>query len=294
MTSLILLALVTGLLLGLLGGGGSILSVPILVYVVGMQPKTAIAHSLLIVGLTSLAAAWLHWRQGSVRTRVAVVFGLVAMAGAVAGARLALFVSGELQLILFAVVMLVAAILMFRGRRGEKSQPEGTGLVAEGSGAGASRATPEPVLAGTPHPPRQSSGISIAAQALGVGILTGLLGVGGGFMIVPALALLGGLSMHQAVGTSVLIIGFNGLAGFAGYLGQVSIDWGVVGVFTGCATLGALAGTLLMRRIDARSLRKGFALFLVCVAVFILYQNREVFSRAAATITSGSEVTARR
>lgn len=296
--TLIILALITGLLLGLLGGGGSILSVPILVYALGFEPKSAIAHSLIIVGLTSLVAAWLHWRQGGVRIRVAVTFGLVAMLGALAGARLAVFVSGELQLVMFAIVMLVAATLMFRGRR--RMADAGAGGVAGGSriqagstGAGGVATTG----AAAPTVGREGSGreggLAVVAQAFGVGILTGLLGVGGGFMIVPALALLGGLPMHQAVGTSVLIIGFNGLAGFTGYLGQVPIEWDIVGVFTGCAVLGASAGTLLMRRVDAGSLRKGFAVFLVCVAVFILYQNRETFSRDAANSTLGSEVTTR-
>jgi uncharacterized membrane protein YfcA len=247
MLLLIPLALLVGLLLGLLGGGGTILAVPVFVYVLGFEAKSAIAHSLIVVGITSLVGSYGHWRAGSVRWRVALVFGLVAMVGAVAGARLALLLSGRVQLTLFAVVMLVASVFMFRGRR------------------------PAAADSGAPTPPQRLRLLPIALQAAGVGIVTGLVGVGGGFMIVPALTLLGGLPIYQAVGTSLVIIGFNALAGFGGYLDQVTVDWTLVAVFTATAIVGALAGTSLGRHVPANALRKGFAVFLVLVAGWILF-----------------------
>lgn len=246
MLLLIPLALLVGLLLGLLGGGGTILAVPVFVYVLGFEAKSAIAHSLIVVGITSLVGSYGHWRAGSVRWRVALVFGLVAMVGAVAGARLALLLSGRVQLTLFAVVMLVASVFMFRGRRPAAADD-----------------------GGVPAPQRLRL-LPIALQAAGVGIVTGLVGVGGGFMIVPALTLLGGLPIYQAVGTSLVIIGFNALAGFGGYLDQVTVDWTLVAVFTMTAIVGALVGTSLGRHVPANALRKGFAVFLVLVAGWIL------------------------
>ncbi len=247
MLLLIPLALLVGLLLGLLGGGGTILAVPVFVYVLGFEAKSAIAHSLIVVGITSLVGSYGHWRAGSVRWRVALVFGVVAMVGAVAGARLALLLSGRVQLTLFAVVMLVASVFMFRGRRP---------AAADDGGA--------------PAPPQRLRPLPIALQAAGVGIVTGLVGVGGGFMIVPALTLLGGLPIYQAVGTSLVIIGFNALAGFGGYLDQVTVDWTLVAVFTVTAIVGALAGTSLGRHVPAEALRQGIAVCLVLVAGWIL------------------------
>src|SRR5690606_21185813 len=258
--------LLVGLLLGLLGGGGSILAVPIFVYVLGFEAKAAIAQSLLVVGVTSLVGSWGHWRAGHVQVRVAVTFGVVAMVGAVLGARLSVYMSGTTQLVLFAVVMLMASVFMLRGRRTHAATAED---VARGIAPDGGPVVVKPLF--------------IVLQALAVGIVTGVVGVGGGFMIVPALTLLAGLPMHQAVGTSLVVIAFNGLAGFAGYLGQVQVDWPIVMSFTGIAIVGTLAGTALARHVRAASLRRGFAVFLVVVAAFILYQNREVFGFAPAT-----------
>ena len=199
------LAALIGLSLGLLGGGGSILTVPILVYVLGFEAKEAIAASLVVVGATSLFGALGHWRAGRVRPRTALAFGLVAMLGAFAGARLAGLLSGTLQLAVFAVVMLAAAVSIFRGR-------------AEGDESAPPRPLPLIVLAG-----------------LAVGVLTGVVGVGGGFLIVPALVLLARLPMKQAVGTSLVVIAMNSAAGFTGYLGRVPIRWGFLLAFTAVA-----------------------------------------------------------
>jgi hypothetical protein len=240
-------AALIGLSLGLLGGGGSILTVPVFVYVLGYAPKPAIAMSLAVVGATSLFGALSHWRAGNVQLRVAAMFGVVAMVGSYLGARLAAFVSGKTQLLVFGVVMLVAAISMLRSA----ARPEALASTAR---------LPAPVL---------------VVAALGVGILTGLVGIGGGFLIVPALALVARLPMKHAVGTSLLVIALNAFTGFAGYLGQVQIDWAMMAGFTSVAIVGVLAGTVLVRFVPAATLRRGFALFLVAMGVFILYRNRE-------------------
>ena len=241
------LAAVIGLSLGLLGGGGSILTVPIFVYVLGYDAKPAIAMTLLVVAATSVVGAAGHWREGRVHTRMALTFGLVAMAGAYAGARLAALLSGAVQLAALGVVMLVAALAMFRGR---PADPAGTGP----------RPFPLVLLAG-----------------LGVGLLTGVVGIGGGFLIVPALVLLARLPMKDAVGTSLVVIAMNAAAGFAGYVGRVAIPWGFVALFTAVAVGGILAGTRLVRYVSQQQLRRGFAVFLLAMGALVLYQNRDVF-----------------
>ena len=236
----LLLAALMGITLGLLGGGGSILAVPILKYVVGFGAKEAIASSLAVVGLTSLFAAIGHWRAGNVNVRVALVFGSVAMAGTYLGARLAVFFSGGVQLALFAAVMIVAAYFMFRDN-GPKLAEDG--LESEFSGK------------------RVSYGL-IVVEGLAVGVLTGLVGVGGGFLIVPALVVLGKVPMKEAVGTSLLVIAMKSAAGFVGYLGQVQISWIYLGLFTAVAIAGSLGGTYLVRYVPQEALKKTFAVFL--------------------------------
>lgn len=246
-----ILAGLVGLSLGLLGSGGSILTVPILVYVLGFGAKTSIAMSLPIVGTTSLVGALGHWRSGNVRLQTALLFGLAAMAGAFGGARLAAYLSGPIQLTILGVVMLVAALSMFRGR--------GEAHAAEGG----DRRKFAPLLA--------------AATGVGVGALTGTVGIGGGFLIVPALVLLLRVPMKEAVGTSLIVIAMNSAAGFAGYLGHVAVPWGFMAAFTAVAILGILAGTALVRVVPQQQLKRVFAVSLIGVGLFTLYQNRAVF-----------------
>ena len=248
----ILLAALMGISLGLLGGGGSILAVPILKYVVGFGAKEAIASSLAVVGLTSLFAAIGHWRSGKVNLRVALIFGAVAMAGTYLGARLAVFFSGAAQLALFAAVMIVAAYYMFRENG---SNSAANGLDSDFSGKS------------------MSFGL-IVVEGLAVGVLTGLVGVGGGFLIVPALVVLGKVPMKEAVGTSLLVVAMKSAAGFAGYFGQVDVRWGYLTLFTAVAVAGSLGGTYLVRYVPQGVLKRAFAVFLVVMGAFILYQNR--------------------
>jgi hypothetical protein len=219
------------------------------VYVVGIETKAAVAMSLAIVAVVSMVGAAGHWRAGRVRVRTALAFGAVAMIGAFAGARLAVFLSGAAQLILLAVVMLAAAGLML-ARAGGRAEPA---------------------------PPAREYGLPVVAAAgLGVGILTGMVGVGGGFLIVPALVLLLAVPMKEAIGTSLLVITLNAAAGFGGYIGTVALPWGFLAAFTAIAIVGIVAGTRLVHHVPTGTLRRGFAIFLVVVGVLILYQNRAV------------------
>jgi uncharacterized membrane protein YfcA len=260
------LAALIGLSLGLLGGGGSILTVPVFVYVLGFDAKVAIALSLAVVGVVSLFGAVGHWRAGNVNVRVALLFGVVAMAGTYAGARLSVFFSGSAQLVLFAAVMLLAAWFMFRGRT---PSPGDVDLGGEPAGRSAL-----PV------------GL-IVVEGLAVGVLTGLVGVGGGFLVVPALVLLGGVPMKEAVGTSLLVIALKSAAGFAGYLGQVTVPWAFLAGFSAIAVVGIGVGTTLVRHVSQEALRRAFAVFLVVMGTFILYQNRGVLSPGSAQAESG-------
>ena len=249
----IALAALIGLSLGLRGGGGSILTVPIFVYVLGFGAKEAIAMSLAVVGATSLFGAASHWRSGNVNLRVALIFGAVAMAGTYLGARLAVFFSGAAQLALFAVVMLLAAFFMVRER---KPAPDGALVRSEG-----------------PEVKEMPLGL-IVVEGIAVGVLTGLVGVGGGFLIVPALVLLGKVPMKQAVGTSLLVIAMKSAAGFYGYLGQVEVDWAFMSLFTAVSIAGIFAGTYLVRFVSQQQLKRSFAVFLLVMGGFILWQNR--------------------
>jgi hypothetical protein len=252
------LAVLIGVSLGLLGGGGSILTVPTLVYVMNVQPKAAIAMSLPIVGITSLAGAIRHWRAKRIDLRLAISFGVVAMVGSASAAMAARFIPGVVQLTLLGVVMLIAAVMMLRRRAPEAGET----------------VTRQPVL--------------LAAAGLGVGALTGLVGIGGGFLFVPALVLLGGVPMKNAVGTSLVVIALNTAAGAVGYRGQATIDWTLVGAFTLCAIGGSLVGAQLVQRISADGLRRWFAGFLIVMAGFVLWANRAVLLHPGAALHPSS------
>ncbi|MCC0178127.1 sulfite exporter TauE/SafE family protein [Waterburya agarophytonicola K14] len=249
-----LLALCIGLSLGLIGGGGSVLAVPILIYVMELTPKTAIATSLAVVGMVSVIGVIPHWRQGNVNFRTAAFFAPTAMIGAYLGARIAdlPLITETFQLICFGLVMVTASILMIR-KKGKSSETQ------------AEVASKQYNLA--------SHWLAIPLQGLGIGIITGFVGVGGGFIIVPALVLFGGIAMKEAIGTSLLIIAFNSATGFWGYLSQVELDWNLVISFTVAASLGTLVGAYLTRFIDAKNLQKGFGYFVLAVAVFVLIKR---------------------
>jgi uncharacterized protein len=241
----LLLSGLIGVSLGLLGGGGSILAVPVLVYVARVDVHEAIGMSLAIVGATSLAGALFHARRGRVAYRAALLFGGAGMAGAPLGAQLTHRVAPPLLLLLFAALMLVVAALMLRGR-----------------GFAGPRSTAATARLG-----------AVLATGFGVGLLTGFLGVGGGFLIVPALTLLTGLPMHEAVATSLLVIALNSAAGVVGHLGRGGMPLGPTAAFTAVATLGALCGERLAGRLDPLRLRRAFGLFVLAVGLLLAARN---------------------
>lgn len=242
-------ATVVGLSLGLLGSGGSILTVPILIYLVGQSDKVAIAGSLAIVGAIALFGALNYLRQGLVSMRFVALFGVPGIAGTYAGALASSHVSGAIQLVVFAVIMGLASYSMLK---------------------------PATVELG-PAPNSQSVLVLVASGA-GVGVITGFVGVGGGFLLVPALALLGGLRMHRAVGTSLAIIVLNSASGFYKHLDllksqHAAIDWRIIGLFIGVGVVGSYAGSLLARRIQQAHLRRLFGWFLVAMCLYILVRS---------------------
>lgn len=249
----LVLAVVVGITLGVLGGGGSILTVPLLAYVAGMDAKQAIATSLLVVGTTSAVGVISHARAGRVRWRVGLVFGVAGMVGAYLGGLVARFIPGTVLLIGFAVMMVATAIAMLRGRKNvEEGDPHAL-----------------PVL-------------KILAEGLVVGLVTGLVGAGGGFLVVPALVLLGGLPMPYAVGTSLVVIAMKSFAGLAGYLSSVQIDWSMAAMVTAAAVIGGLIGAKLTGMVNPESLRKAFGWFVLAMSSVIFAQEIHLAVGAAA------------
>jgi hypothetical protein len=245
-----------GTTLGLLGGGGSILAVPAFVYLLGYEVKEAIAMSLAVMGMASLAGAAGHWRAGRVNVAIAIVFGGVAAVGTYGGAQLARFVHPAIQLVLLSLAMLAASALLLRAREGG---PAG-GVDVTSAHAGWRQA------------------MLVAAEALGVGILTGLVGVGGGFLIGPSLVIAGGLPMGEAVGTSLMVIALNCAAGLLGYVGQVTIAWSDVALLTAATIPGTIAGATLVSVVAAGALRRAFAVGLALLAVYIFVRNAPVLA----------------
>ena len=236
---------VIGLSLGALGGGGSILAVPVLVYALALDPQSATTASLVIVGVTAITAAISHARAGRVDWRAALAFGGLGIPASVAGSALNRAVDPQVLLLAFAALMLVAAAAMFRrSRRVEAPGPSP-------SGTGFTRVA------------------RVVVVALVVGFLTGFLGVGGGFLIVPALVLAMGFGMPTAVGTSLVIISITSLAAFVERLGHGTMAWDVIIPFTAAAVVASLAGKRLSDRVSGARLTQAFAVLLVLVAGYV-------------------------
>jgi uncharacterized protein len=232
----------TGTLLGLLGGGGSIIAVPILVYILGLEPKAAIGTSLLIVGVASLLAAWSHYRDYSVRVSTALLFGATGALGAFAGARLAHTISDVVQLVMFAVAMAIVGLLMLRHGKAT------TRTVGEGKDAAL------PV---------------VLAVGLGAGLLTGLLGVGGGFIIVPALTMFLHLPIKQAIGTSLLVIGINSLVAAISYGSSINLSFAILPFAIGTLAAAPVAGRMA-HYIPQDRLKTAFAFCLLLLSVWMI------------------------
>jgi hypothetical protein len=237
----LLLGSLVGVTLGILGGGGSTLAIPLLTYGLGIEPREAIATSLVVVGLAALAGASRHWRQGTIDLQVALRFGILGSLGSAGGAQLARWLAPPVQMTLFALTLLVAAGSMLRPVAGARAGP--------GSWAGGAR-----------------NGLI----AIGAGLLTGLVGVGGGFVVVPALVGVVGLPMRRAVGTSLLVIAFNSLGGLAGYLSYVRPTGSVWLPFALAAVLTAIGGAGLASRFEEAKLRSAFAVSLILMGIFTI------------------------
>lgn len=241
-------ALAIGLTLGLLGSGGSILTVPVLVYLVGQPEKLAIAGSLAIVGGVALAGALPRMIKHQVDWRSVLWFGVPGMLGTFVGSAASKHIPGVVQLFVFALVMLAAAAMM-------------------------ARPTPAQTIERAPRKRRW-----IVLDGLGVGALTGIVGIGGGFLILPALVLLGGLAMHRAVGTSLTIIALNAFSGFAKHASLLAaaglaLDWRLIGLFTAIGAGGSLVGMQLAERLPQQRLKRLFSVFLVMMGLFIIVQT---------------------
>jgi len=248
-------ALIVGLTLGLLGGGGSILTVPILVYLLGVNPVLATAYSLFVVGTTSLVGAVRNMIKGMVDLKVAVIFAIPAFIVVYLTRRFVVpsipetifsissfVMTKDLALMLFfALIMLTASISMIRGRK-EKTLAETADLKI-----------PLIILEGSV-----------------VGVLTGLVGAGGGFLIIPALVLFANLPMKRAVATSLVIIATKSLIGFIGDIQTLDIDWSFLLSFTGFSVAGIFVGIWLNKFIDGKSLKKGFGWFVLLMGIYII------------------------
>jgi uncharacterized membrane protein YfcA len=251
--------LVIGVLMGLLGGGGSIMAVPVFVYAGGMPAKLAIALALVVVGCTSAVGVIPHLRRGHVDVRRAAVFVSVSSGGSFLGARASVVLTGEMQLLIFAIVMSIAAFFMIRPSRTAREQPT---------------ATSSAEILRTIFP------------AFGVGLLTGIVGVGGGFMIVPVLTVVLGMGMQRSIGTSLLIIAVNSLFGSLGYLSQNEL-WDMAARttvmsiplttftagFLACTFAGVVIGSRWSDRLPPAVLKRTFGFFLLCVSGSMILQR---------------------
>lgn len=240
-------AIVIGVSLGLLGSGGSILTVPLLTYIVERPPKVAIAESLVIVGGIALVGVWRQQQAGQVAWSKVVSFGVPSMVGTYAGALLSQYLSGLFQLVLFAVIMLLASRFMLKPMQ-----------VNESHDVMLTRLIP---------------------AAIAVGAIAGLVGVGGGFLIVPALLALGGVSMREAVGTSLAIIVMQSVVGFGKYvwlfsqMGPLPFDYTLIGLMIAVGAAGSVLGAKVGGRLPQQQLKRGFGAMLIVMGSFIFISS---------------------
>lgn len=259
-------AILIGVSLGLLGSGGSILTVPILVYLVHHPEKQAVAEAFAIVCSISLFGGVRAAIKKKVDARSVLLWAVPGIVGAAAGVELSHLISGTIQILLLGFVMLIAAGSMLR------SKP--------------------PAEDGKPQPP--PAPLLVAASGLGIGIVTGLVGIGGGFLIVPALVVLTGTPMHRAVGTSLCVIAINSATGFVRFVlseegRTIGVHWETIAVFAGLGILGTYAGAYIGSRMNQRALKRVFAVFLIGLAVFVIWKQSAKLSRNHSTETPATE-----
>ncbi len=251
-------ALFIGLVLGLIGGGGSILTVPILVYALALDPVVATAYSLFVVGTTSLAGSIQHMKRKMVNYKVAILFAIPAFTAVyltraflIPAIPDSLFYLGSFEvtkdifiMLLFAMIMLMASISMVRNKTTSAEEEQ-----------------------------HQTSYPILILQAFGIGVITGLVGAGGGFLIVPALLFLAGLPIKKAIATSLFIIAINSLIGFLGDVQNISIDWVFLLSFSAISIVGIFIGMWLNRYIDGKKLKKGFGWFVLLMGIYIILKE---------------------
>jgi len=240
----LLLGFGIGLSLGLLGGGGSILTVPALVYLVGQTPQAAVTASLAIVGANSLLGAMFHRTQGTLDWKVAFVFGGAGMFISYFSAKISKYLPSAVLLVAFAILMLLIGVMLFIRRDTSSTAFSSTKPLS-----------------------------LVLASGAGVGFLTGVLGVGGGFLVVPALVMLLGLPVQMAVGTSLVVIAMNSVAGFLGHAGDGSFNLGMVVIFVTAGLIGTFTGAKLSNHMSSSKLQKAFASFVIVLAFFLLHDN---------------------
>lgn len=243
-----------GILLGALGGGGSILAVPVLVFIAGLEPAEATTTSLIVVGLASLLGAYDHARAGRVRVNLGVTFGLTGLLGSVAGSIVNDRMSGDILLLAFAGLMLVAAWRIAVGCPSCTRSGEASAIASKQDE--------------TPRVDRFTLSPKIVAAGTIVGFLTGLFGVGGGFIIVPALTLFLAVPIDVAVGTSLLVIAVNAASALVARVGVGSIDWAVTALFTAAAVAGVHLGKRIADRVETTALQRWFAVMLVALSIY--------------------------
>lgn len=243
MTLALILAAAIGVSLGLLGSGGSIITVPMLVYVAGVSAQAAVGMSLAIVGGTSIAGAVIKAAQRQFHWKAASLFSITGVVGALIGARFTSMVSGRVLLLLFGSLMAFVAVAMLKG--------------------GASKLKPS----------AECRPIRCATAGFVVGLLTGFLGVGGGFLIVPAMVLFARLAFKDAVGTSLGVIAVNSIAGLAAHLSIHPLDVRMTGLFLVAALSGMAIGSVLAPRIQTAKLQNAFAVFVLAVGAFVIIKN---------------------
>jgi uncharacterized membrane protein YfcA len=260
-------SILIGITLGLIGGGGSILTVPVLVYLLGVEPVMATAYSLFIVGISSLIGAYTKYKEGLVHLKTSIIFGIPSIASVYATRKFilpaipdVLFSIDEFQvtkplflMLLFAILMVVASISMIRGDK-EKSDKEDVDVK---------------------HLQLKFNYPLILIEGTVVGILTGLVGAGGGFLIIPALVMLSKLPMKMAVGSSLLIIAAKSLIGFIGDIQTAAsqMDWMLLLIVSALAIVGIFIGNRLSLKINGNKLKKGFGWFVLTMGIYILIKE---------------------
>lgn len=252
-------ALFIGISLGLIGGGGSILTVPVMVYLFGVSPLLATSYSLFIVGSTSLIGAVSNWRKGLVQVKTALLFGITSIStvfltrkfiipaipktfGSIGGFEITEPIA---TMVLFAILMVIAAVAMIKNGTASAEKKEET----------------------------KTSLLKLSVYGVSIGLVTGLLGAGGGFLLIPTLVLLLKLPMKEAVGTSLFIISLNSLIGFLGDLGHFAINWRFLLIITAIAIAGILLGGVLSKKIKGEKLKKGFGWFVLIMGTYIIVKE---------------------